>query len=459
MANLPKQKGYIQLILLMLLFLAILIIWPVEIPTAPVSSSPIITEGCKVESGSTQVDAYRYSRGGNNQYTKIFQGSVDLDTSTKIKYQLVLSNVYVATNYLNENLKEPGVDNQGIAVDFGPQNFIDIPGRGKFLIMYPKKHGEVHLSNGGAFKFQPSTIGLIFLAHLNSDNSPKTFDGGSIGYKRTFMVTDVYQAVDKLGSPVPPEAIKECQGLNKKGVSLPSPGAEAPKLIFPNQDVSQDKEELQLQYFLLQQDKLAIAGAWNVHCKPAVYLYPKQATVINVKIDPKVDLTYTDPLYPLSGWNATAYPDGKLIVDNKEYPYLYYEAKIEDKDLNKPDQGFVVTFDKLPVLFDDILPKLGLNSKETQQFKDYWLNALPNSSYYFVGIVDQKQIDQIEPLYLTPKPDQTIRVHLYFQALDKPTQVTQPILITPKREGFSFTMVEWGGLVKTDPLAPFTCSQ
>lgn len=206
-------------------------------------------------------------------------------------------------------------------------------------------------------------------------------------------------------------------------------------------------------------------GWWSPECKPAIYLYPEKETKVKVTIKPKGFLTYTDPVYPKSGWDVIAKPNGEIISSNKSYPYLYYESKIEDSAINKPQRGYISTYSELPDLYDSVLPKLGLNQKETKDFKDYWEKYLPFSPYYFVGIMEDKDIDSIEPLTIDPKPNTIIRVRIYFEALsdikealDKESQIKEPEIIT-KLSRSGFAVVEWGGLVKVDKDHPFTCSQ
>ncbi|MCL5019384.1 MAG: hypothetical protein M1426_02760 [Patescibacteria group bacterium] len=198
-------------------------------------------------------------------------------------------------------------------------------------------------------------------------------------------------------------------------------------------------------------------GWWSPECKPAIYLYPKEKTDVRVQVSPAGFLTYTDPKYPEGGWQVTAYPNGQISTNGKNYDYLYYESKIKDSEINKPKEGFVVAFDNLPSFYNQVLPKLGLNAKETKDFKDYWEKYLPESPYYFVGLMDEKSIEKIEPLNVNPAPDSIIRVRFYFEALDKKIDVKEPLISTPVRSGY--TLVEWGGLVKVDKDHPFTCSQ
>jgi hypothetical protein len=231
-----------------------------------------------------------------------------------------------------------------------------------------------------------------------------------------------------------------------------------------------ERQNLQLEYFT--PSVISHTAWWTPECKPAIYLYPQQDTLVNVKIHiTNGFLTYTDPLYPSEGWNVLAKANGDLaylsnnLADSHHdikypsgiFPYLYYEGKVQDTAVTKPTTGFVKSYDQLSNFFDDILPKLGLNPKETTEFKSYWLKSLQKSNYYFIGIIPQEQLNENEPLIITPTENTMIRVRLYFEALERPKLVEQPILQTPTRSGF--TVVDWGGMVKQDTNHPFTCLQ
>ncbi|HZJ18461.1 MAG TPA: hypothetical protein VFD45_02480 [Patescibacteria group bacterium] len=196
---------------------------------------------------------------------------------------------------------------------------------------------------------------------------------------------------------------------------------------------------------------------WTPACKPAIYLYPQKTEEVNVKINTKGVLTLTIPSYPKNGWTVIADKEGLITLGENTYPYLYYESKIPDSLVKKPQKGYVVEENELGALFNDILPRLGLNEKESKEFKEYWERVLPNSPYYFVGIMTKNELDQIEPISFAPSPDVFIRVRLYFEALAKKVNIEEPVIIIPQRKGF--TAVEWGGMVKTDKENPFTCSQ
>jgi hypothetical protein len=196
---------------------------------------------------------------------------------------------------------------------------------------------------------------------------------------------------------------------------------------------------------------------WLPDCKPAIYLYPQKNQFTNVKVIPKGEFTLTIPDYPKDGWSVLAEPDGTIQSNGRNYEYLYYEAKINDEEVENPEEGYISKFQELPNLYSKILPKLGLNSKETSDFKKYWEKSLPFSPYYFVGIMNLESINKIEPLIVNPRPDTVIRVRLYFKPIEKPIKVKEPPLIDFSREGFA--LVEWGGMVKMNKNHPFTCSQ
>lgn len=191
------------------------------------------------------------------------------------------------------------------------------------------------------------------------------------------------------------------------------------------------------------------------YCKPAVYLYPEEQMFVHVLLDPKGEITYTDPLYPEGGWKVWAYPSGDILSDYKRYDYLYYEAEVPQDSYALPEEGFVVTKDSLPTFLPELVTKLGLNHKETQEFTEYWVGVLPDSAYYQVKIVKQEVLDDISPLYITPRPSTVIRVTLHFKALDEAVSITAPEIAPVTRDGF--TVVEWGGLFERTGEHEFSC--
>lgn len=318
-----------------------------------------------------------------------------------------------------------------------------LPQKPGFDAYYPAEWGEMDLPGKGR-KYIRGEGMLLF-----ANNNPATIRRVN---GNTIYLVDVYQ--DKRIFTDKNKGYKEgdlfiCGVDTVVGTS---------KVVSPAQAVSKAKDQLQLEWFLFASDKV-----WGIHCKPAVYLYPERKQLVNVKVYPKGELVMTDPPYdPEIGWTVWAESNGALspVIYNLSpvtYPYLYYESKILDSAIKKPQTGWVVKYGELEDLYNRVLPKLGLNKKEQSDFTDYWIKTLPKSPFYFVGLIDKPQRDYLETLDVTPKPDTSIRFSLYFEALEEPKAVVEPEIKTPVRSGF--TLVDWGGMVKLHPGTPFTCSQ
>ncbi len=254
------------------------------------------------------------------------------------------------------------------------------------------------------------------------------------------MPFDVYFRMRDFTGTIPPQMSMSCA----------RPGAEDQKIV----DVKNAKGEKNLQ---LETFNVETGNKWfSIWCKPAVYLYPKERTQVHVVVEPKGEMNYTIPLYPKGGWDVTAYPDGRIVNQGKTYPYLYWEAAISDSLIIEPKTGYVVTSKELASLFATVLPRMGLNEKESSEFSEYWVKALPASPYYFVGIVPEGQINYLAPLTIKPSPDSLLRVSFYFKTLDKKMEVEAPEFSGFERTGF--TVTEWGGFFKADKNHPnFTC--
>ena len=175
--------------------------------------------------------------------------------------------------------------------------------------------------------------------------------------------------------------------------------------------------------------------------KPVIYLYPTQKTDVNVQVDLNGKFTCTYPDYG-SGWNVTAYPDGKLInkADQKEYSYLYWEGTSNAKyDISK---GFVVKGSDTAAFLQKKLAYLGLTPKEYNEFIVYWLPKMQDNAYNLITFQGSAYTDYAK-LNITPKPDSVLRVFMAYKPLSKPITVPEQPLTTFERKGF--TVVEWGG--------------
>ncbi len=434
-----QQKGYIALVLVIFAVLLGFLIFPAKFPKKGISECTVgePPDGYQVLTGLPAIkDIFIPAEADFSGNEPIYGGP---DPVEKADYILIRRKVPTG-----RKSEPPGWDFLGgsTATDHTHTiNLGELPEKPGYDAYYPGRWGEMDIPSKGRKYIR--NMGLILFAN-NDPATIKEVDGNTIYQMDVYQDKRVYDARNKGYSE---NDIFICGVDTKVGSSF---------VVVPGQDKSQTKDQLQLEWFVFSSDKL-----WGIHCKPAVYLYPPEKKLVNVKVFPKGILSYTDPPYDLDkGWTVTAYPDGSLIDLSSEKiknNYLYYESKLEDKFINKPKEGWVVRYEELDNLYETVLPKLGLNEKEKTDFINYWSNKLPNSPYYFVGLVEKNQRDYLEPLVVTPNPDTSIRFSLFFEAIDQPITVEQPEIITPQRKGF--TLVDWGGMVKLHPGTPFTCSQ
>jgi hypothetical protein len=184
----------------------------------------------------------------------------------------------------------------------------------------------------------------------------------------------------------------------------------------------------------------------TVECgKPVIYLYPEETIAVNVKVLPEGGFSKTIPEYG-NGWNVTATPESQItdMVDGSVYPYLFWEGR--GGLYESPKQGFVVKQNDVEEFLDATLAEYGLIEKEIKDFKEFWLPRMTGHPYYFVSFYDNKIMDVLAPLTITPQPDSVIRVLMDFKGLEKPIDVTGYKI--PHRERKGFTVVEWGGVIQ-----------
>ena len=176
--------------------------------------------------------------------------------------------------------------------------------------------------------------------------------------------------------------------------------------------------------------------------KPVIYLYPEKPEQVSVSLDFNGKLTITDPEYG-EGWTVTAYPDGTLIHEGREYPYLFWEGKMDfSLDTSK---GFCVSGADTEAFLSEKLAYLGLNEREAAEFMEFWLPFMQGNEYNVITFAGADYTDNAE-LDISPSPDTVIRVFMIFKAsseyVDIPEQALEKV---PERSGF--TVVEWGGTI------------
>jgi hypothetical protein len=303
-------------------------------------------------------------------------------------------------NYASNFAKADGVSNAFTnSVDVEDINF----GQGELLLeTYHPDEGVWRDKSGKVSRMRFAPFHILFLVHLDKDGNFITADTDG-----KWPLVDVYQQVSPGNRDVPikplPKELIQCYDIPQYIDSTASQQSKPGKVM----ESSPDKKQEQLGWFLFEMP--IMTGWWQPSCKPAIYLYPESEQRVNVQVSiPNGFVTYTDPVYPKGGWDVLAKPSGQLQYLRNNFsdstgkinyptgifPYLYYEGKVADSAVRKPEEGYVTSYDQLASFFDELLFKLGLNEKEAGEFREYWLKALPPSPYYFVGILPQEQLNQ-----------------------------------------------------------------
>jgi len=193
--------------------------------------------------------------------------------------------------------------------------------------------------------------------------------------------------------------------------------------------------------------KFDLRDLWNkkthiIWKKPVIYLYPEEPMDVSVQLDIK-DSKFSSVYPRFNGkntWKVYAEPNGDLTINNKKYPYLFWEA--QSYKSQETNEGFLVTDENAEAFLEEKLKILGLNEKEQTDFITFWLPVLLRNKLSLCTFQSKKFFKNLE-LNVTPKPDSLIRVFLTIKKLDEVVNVKEQKLKAVERTGF--TVVEWGG--------------
>lgn len=90
----------------------------------------------------------------------------------------------------------------------------------------------------------------------------------------------------------------------------------------------------------------------------------------------------------------------------------------------------------------EILPQIGLNAREANEFIIYWLPRLQENEYNLLSFQQQAYTDAAS-LMIDPAPDSLLRVFLAIRPVDEYVEIEAQRFERFERVGF--TVVEWGG--------------
>ena len=179
--------------------------------------------------------------------------------------------------------------------------------------------------------------------------------------------------------------------------------------------------------------------------KPVIYLYPEKEMDISVQLninnlDSKLTTIYPKFNGENKTWNVHAKPNGDIQLNNKIYPYLFWEAlSYSNLEMN---EGFIVNDTNAEEFLENKLKILGLNEKESTDFITYWLPVLIKNKLSLCTFQTEKFFNNFK-LNINPKPDTLIRIFLSIKKIDSPIKIKEQKLDKNERKGY--TVIEWGG--------------
>ena len=178
--------------------------------------------------------------------------------------------------------------------------------------------------------------------------------------------------------------------------------------------------------------------------KPIIYLYPEKPMDISLQINMKNNNKFI-VVYPKfnkenNTWNVHAKPNGEIIINDKTYPYLFWEAQSYLKvEIN---EGFIVKDEDAENFLEEKLKIFGLNDKESADFITFWLPILLDNKLSVCTFQTKEYYENFE-LNIEPKPDTLIRIFLFIKVLKNYLDIKEQKLEKIERKGY--TVVEWGG--------------
>jgi hypothetical protein len=176
--------------------------------------------------------------------------------------------------------------------------------------------------------------------------------------------------------------------------------------------------------------------------KPNIYLYPEATMDILVRIVFPQSGFITDSVPDYEGsWDITVEPSG--LIDG-QYDYLFYESYQPDQ--GQYSYGWVIKQEALQDFFRENMAATGFNTKEINDFVDYWIPQLNEYQYYAIYPQYNEQLDSMIRLEFSQQPDNLIRLIYAIRGLDRDYILPEPKIPNFKREGFVVT--EWGVILK-----------
>lgn len=186
-------------------------------------------------------------------------------------------------------------------------------------------------------------------------------------------------------------------------------------------------------------------GDNGAYLKPNIYLYPTEASNLNVTLGfPKGGhVTTSIPEYG-TGWNVNVAPNG--MIDNK-YGYLFYESV--QPDVCQTTAAWCIKKSDLKDFFVNNMTEYGFKAQEITDFVDFWIPRLTTFEYYIIYPQDTKILNTSVTINVSKTPDQLLRLfYLITGSQNKPSKTFDEPKIDKSFSRTGFVITEWGVILR-----------
>jgi hypothetical protein len=179
--------------------------------------------------------------------------------------------------------------------------------------------------------------------------------------------------------------------------------------------------------------------------KPVIYLYPESDTELSIQLKTKGELTFSYPSYS-KGWKGTAHPDGSIDIDEKHYPYLFWEFEQRFNTFDPRLGGFILNKTNLVESLEKYLTELGFNDTEKTDFITFWGPQLQQHEEVMIQFILNDACTEFATLEIEPKPNHLNRVYLIWSNTNNLKPQVLKLQVLKKLDRTGFDVLEWGGV-------------
>lgn len=180
--------------------------------------------------------------------------------------------------------------------------------------------------------------------------------------------------------------------------------------------------------------------------KPVVYFFTdKEIDSVKLKLTTDGSIYFSYPEYH-DGWNFSIKPPGVIKINDKTFPYLFWEAEFRNisKQINFND-GFTVETSYLINFFDSLLNALNFPSSMISDFITYWCPKMMQFEVVDIRFLINNNCNALANYTIVPPPNNFYRIYMIWKPSNG-NELMQHESI-PLFEVNGYTALEWGGML------------